>query len=139
MLPERGDNPILSYKCPNQKEPGGDQCLGILVFRPGQMVTQCDDCGAWTGIGASGLVPTAAATNGATQGTAHMMQVRLGGQMYSRPTFLELSCMDEECYYRKELGRAAQLGAIIADANHHPCPMPRPEPVQEPLPEAADA
>jgi hypothetical protein len=28
---------------------------------------------------------------------------------------------------------------VVELMNEHPCPTPRPEPVQEPLPEAADA
>jgi hypothetical protein len=141
MLDVQVDNTPISYRCGRVLDLDGlITCRGILVFQPGQLMQRCEECCTWLGVGADHLTPlsvqTGAATGARDKWTISASR-RLGGGFWNA---FVLECGIEDCHFRRELeAYRIHASAVVELMNEHPCPTPRPEPVQEPLPEAADA
>jgi hypothetical protein len=134
------DNTPISYRCGRVLDLDGlITCRGILVFQPGQLMQRCEECCTWLGVGADHLTPLSIQTGAATGARDSWTISVEPGRRSFRNVFV-LECGIQDCHFRRELETyRVHASAVVVLMNEHPCPMPRPEPVQEPLPEAADA
>lgn len=129
----------IQYRCGRQLDKDGlIACRGILVFKPGELMARCPECGAWLPITAEHLARLSVQTGAAT-GARDKWTISLGRSFHSFRNVLVLECGVPECHFKRNL-EATRLHAsgvnVIMD--EHPCPQPAPEPVAEPLPEAAE-
>ena len=117
------DNATLAYRCPNETEPDGIKCDGILLFGSGQMVSQCPTCGAWTGIGAPGLVKLEVQV-GAVNGARDKWTISGGSRFGGLPQF-RVECGVDKCHFKRDLeAYRVHASAINSIMDQHPCPQP---------------
>ena|SRR5690242_13653300 len=133
------DNKPLAYRCPNETEPDGLKCTGILVFGPGEMMQCCKTCGAWTGIAAPDLVQLTTQV-GAVTGARDKWTVTVARHRSSFRNVLEIECGVDKCHFKRQLeAYRVHASGINFMMDEHPCPTPAPTDEPEALPEAKDS